>query len=65
MKYKKDLSAEIYLDKASYWRWRIIDPNGRVLARSAHSYCNEKDCEEILLAIVSLKPIVPKKIKNP
>lgn len=55
---KKEFKAEIFLDKAGYWRWRIIDSVGRVIARSAHSYLNESDCKKILLTVVSLKPII-------
>ena len=29
---------EIYKDKAGGWRWRIVSPNGRIIADSAESY---------------------------
>src|SRR3990167_9288141 len=34
----------VYKDAASYWRWRLIAANNRIIADSAESYHNKADC---------------------
>lgn len=35
---------QIYKDTASYWRWRLLAANNRVLADSGEGYHNRQDC---------------------
>lgn len=35
---------EVYPDKSGQWRWRFKANNERIVADSAESYVNKKDC---------------------
>lgn len=34
---------DIYQDRAKGWRWRLIAPNGRIIADSAEAYTRRSD----------------------
>jgi len=42
---------EIYKDRIREWRWRLISPNGNILAVSSESYKNRKDVTDIVKTI--------------
>jgi uncharacterized protein YegP (UPF0339 family) len=39
---------ELYKDERRCWRWRLIAPNGRVLAQSADGYRRRSDAYQSL-----------------
>ncbi|MCP5370447.1 MAG: DUF1508 domain-containing protein [Hyphomicrobiales bacterium] len=34
----------VYQDTSSYWRWRLLAANNRIIADSGESYFNKQDC---------------------
>lgn len=40
---RKDLTFQVYKDRASEWRWRARTPNGNVIADSGEGYRDHKD----------------------
>ena len=36
---------EIYQDRQRYWRWRLRDTNGKIVADSAESYVRREGAE--------------------
>ncbi len=35
---------EIYRDEAEKWRWRLVHPNGNILADSGQGYATRQKC---------------------
>lgn len=52
----QELRAEVYRDAADEWRWRLIHPNGRVLADSGEGYVSKSDAVHGL-SVVTKRPI--------
>lgn len=51
----KNYKKQIYLDKKSEWRWRIICSNGHMVLGSTISYKNEHACQDQVNQILSGK----------
>jgi len=43
---------EVYKDAAGKWRWRLVAPNGKIIATGGESYASKQMCE---LGIPSVK----------
>lgn len=45
---KERMIVEIYKDKAGEWRWRLIAPNGEVVAVCGEGYKNKSHCVKMV-----------------
>ncbi|WP_458210808.1 HVO_2922 family protein [Haladaptatus sp. NG-SE-30] len=48
---------EVYQDKAGEWRWRLVVPNGNIIADSGEGYSSKQGAKR---GIESVKNNVPK-----
>lgn len=44
--------VDLYKDAKSKWRWRIVAPNGKILADSSEGYTRRRDCENGLERVI-------------
>lgn len=50
--------AEVYLDQAGEWRWRLRAGNSRIIADSGEGYTKQADCLAGLALATSEQPVV-------
>ena len=41
---KAEAKFKPYPDAAGKWRWRLVSPNGRIIADSGQGYDSHRDC---------------------
>lgn len=46
--------TEIYRDRGSMWRWRLVAANGRILADSAEGYANKSNAKRAVKRVRSV-----------
>jgi uncharacterized protein YegP (UPF0339 family) len=49
----------IYKDSAGLFRWRLVAPNGKIIADSAESYWNKSDCHAGIALVKSTNVMTP------
>lgn len=50
---------EVYEDRASQWRWRLVHDNGNVIADSGEGYASRQKCEQGLESVKRNAPDAP------
>jgi len=49
------LKYQMYKDVQSYWRWRLLAANNKIIANSGEGYYNESDCLHAISLVKSTK----------